>query len=231
MEKSQSIALLLAALAKAQGAFKPATKDANNALFDHKYADLASIINVTQSALAANGLAVIQIPGCNEKGPFVETLLGHESGEWVSSVLQIQPDAQGMGSAITYGRRYALQSVLRVAAEDDDGNGAQRLPDALNGSNETPKPQRERYAKLDKPAEADWLRVTMKGTREDTVKNADQSETKWFWIDFSNNLTAFTSDAELALKAATFTESPAHGRVAMMRGGKFKLLSLEPIPQ
>jgi hypothetical protein len=39
-------------------------------------------------------------------------------------------DPQGAGSAITYGRRYAMQALCNLAAEDDDGNGASKAPRA-----------------------------------------------------------------------------------------------------
>lgn len=230
MEKSPTIDRLLAALSKAQGAFKPAKKDSNNPEFDHNYADLASIINVTQADLAANGLSVMQLPGCDKDGVFVETLLGHESGEWISGKLHVQSDAQGMGSAITYGRRYAMQSVLRVAAEDDDGNGAQKRPDALNGSSDGAKQQRKLYAKLEKPAEADWPKVTVTDERQDIA-----GDITTLIFTFSNTLEAFTQDAELATKVRQFKEAPAKARVQLYppKNGKtrFKLLSLEAIPQ
>ena len=51
----------------------------------------------------------------------------HESGEWISGRLRVTPvkdDPQGLGSAITYGRRYGLAAIVGVAPEDDDGNAA-----------------------------------------------------------------------------------------------------------
>jgi hypothetical protein len=62
----------------------------------------------------------------------IETMLLHESGEWVRNTLTLRPtkhDPQGVGSAITYGRRYGLQSLCGVAPEDDDGNKASQRED------------------------------------------------------------------------------------------------------
>jgi len=62
----------------------------------------------------------------------VETRLLHSSGQWMGDTITVpvgKPDAQGVGSALTYARRYALASFAGVAPEDDDGNGAvQKAP-------------------------------------------------------------------------------------------------------
>jgi UTP-glucose-1-phosphate uridylyltransferase len=71
----------------------------------------------------------------------------HKSGQWISGdypVLVAKMDAQGLGSAITYARRYALQAMLGVAAEDDDGEAAMgRTVKAASTSGEvkTKKPE------------------------------------------------------------------------------------------
>jgi len=57
----------------------------------------------------------------------ITTLLVHKSGQWISSDLKVtarEDTPQAVGSAITYGRRYALQSIIGVAPEEDDGNSA-----------------------------------------------------------------------------------------------------------
>lgn len=134
--KSESIAKLVEALAKAQLKFDPVLKDSDNPAYRSKYADLQSVISATQTHLASEGLTVIQMPqasfGVDEaKMLTVTTLLAHCSGEWIASDLTLPAmmrerfDAQSVGSAVTYARRYALQAVLGVAAElDDDGNKA-----------------------------------------------------------------------------------------------------------
>lgn len=125
--RSDSIGKLSEALAKAQGQMRGAPKDAANPFYRSKYADLASISEACRDALAKNGLAIMQFPRASEKGVEVETLLSHSSGEWVSETLEIplaKRDAQGIGSAITYARRYALAAIVGVAPEDDDGHAA-----------------------------------------------------------------------------------------------------------
>jgi hypothetical protein len=134
--KSESIAQLVTALAEAQLKFDPVLKDSDNPAYRSKYADLQSVISATMPHLASFGLSVIQMPHAefgvdDAKMLTLTTLLAHKSGEWISSDLTLPAmmrerfDAQSVGSAITYGRRYALQAMLGVAAEiDDDGNRA-----------------------------------------------------------------------------------------------------------
>jgi len=126
---SESIAELAKALAKAQAAMKPVPKDSENPFFKSKYADLAAVWENCRKPLTENGLAVIQIPENEGEEVVITTILAHESGEWISGKLRLPPtktDPQGVGSAITYGRRYALAAMVGVCAEDedDDAEGA-----------------------------------------------------------------------------------------------------------
>lgn len=127
MLRSDSIIELAKALAKAQGEFPCAKKDSENPFFNSKYADLASIVEAIQEPLAKHGLSLVQCVVDAPGGIGIETVLLHESGEWLSSTYSMpvaKHDAQGVGSAITYGKRYAMAAILRLATEDDDGNAA-----------------------------------------------------------------------------------------------------------
>ncbi len=127
MPQSQTIGALAAALSKAQAQFKPAIKDASNPFFKSKYVDLAGAIEATRDALCANGIAVVQATDIGPGGVTVNTQLCHASGEWISAVYPVNPvknDPQGIGSALTYARRYSLMALLGIAAEDDDGEAA-----------------------------------------------------------------------------------------------------------
>lgn len=128
MTKSESIAALSAALAKAQGQFDHAKKDVKNEFFKSKYADLASVIDAAKKPLSDNGLSVCQICETTESGDIrLETILMHSSGEFISGSYPIRPvksDPQAYGSAITYARRYAFSAITGIAADDDDGNQA-----------------------------------------------------------------------------------------------------------
>lgn len=127
MNKSETIAKLAEALAKAQGAIKNAVKDSANPYFKSKYADLASVWDACRKELSDNGLSVVQVPAMRDGKVCVTTILMHASGEWIDGELELTPvkdDPQGAGSAITYARRYALSGFAGIAPEDDDGNAA-----------------------------------------------------------------------------------------------------------
>jgi hypothetical protein len=127
--KSEQINELAAALCKAQGKIKHAVKDSANPFFKSKYADLTSVWDAIRDAFQSEGLAVAQCPRVLDNGANVlETVLMHRSGQWMSSTVPLNPvknDPQGIGSAITYMRRYALQAMAGVCADDDDGEAAQ----------------------------------------------------------------------------------------------------------
>ena len=127
MERSDNIASLATALAAAQGEIEDATKAGINPHFKSKYADLAAVRAVIRSPLAKHGLSIIQLPRAQNGVVEVDTMLLHKSGEYISETLRMpvaQSNAHGIGSAITYARRYGLMSILCLAADDDDGNGA-----------------------------------------------------------------------------------------------------------
>ena len=119
---------LAKALVTAQAAMSHAAKDSKNPHFKSAYSSLASVIDAVRPALSANGLAFVQMLHTADGGVAVETVLIHESGEQLSCGTLFIPaskqDAQGYGSAISYAKRYSLQSALGIASEDDDGNSA-----------------------------------------------------------------------------------------------------------
>ena len=127
MEMSDTIAKLAVALCKAQKEIKGAVKDSKNPFFKSDYADLSSVWDAIRVPLTSNGLSVTQLMDIAPDGVIIETVLLHESGEHISGKLFMKPvknDPQGIGSAITYGRRYGLQAIAGVCPEDDDGNKA-----------------------------------------------------------------------------------------------------------
>lgn len=127
MNKSESIAEIAKALCKAQGAMGGAYKGKANPFFKSSYADLSEVIKAIKEPFASNGLSYVQFP-IEEGGRIgIETILMHESGEFLSNSFTVnlsKQDAQGAGSAITYCRRYGLQAVAGIPSEDDDGNSA-----------------------------------------------------------------------------------------------------------
>lgn len=152
MTTSETIHELATALSKAQGEMGGAVKDSANPFFKSKYADLASVREAIRTPFLKHGLAVVQFPTTEYSGspePYqwtaksgetrygvrvvcivsVLTRLMHSSGQWIEdkvSTMLPTGDTQAVGSAITYLRRYALQSVAGVAPEDDDAETAHR---------------------------------------------------------------------------------------------------------
>ncbi len=121
--KSDHIGALAAALAKAQGDIKSAVKDATNPFFKSSYADLPAVVKACKAALSENGIAYIQTTDFLEQDLWLETILTHASGEWISGRYPVRPvknDPQGMGSAMTYARRYSLAAMVGVVAENED---------------------------------------------------------------------------------------------------------------
>lgn len=115
------------ALAKAQAEMTGAQKKANNPHFKKAYADLGNVQDACIDALHKHGFAVFQPTGHDDLGMFVKTVLAHESGEVLecrTPLLVGKNDMQGLGSAITYARRYGLLCMSGVAPEDDDGNAS-----------------------------------------------------------------------------------------------------------
>lgn len=128
MMQSESINELVGALSKAQGELTPALKDNVNPHFKSKYADLNSVWTACRAALSKHGLAVIQTMSMENGSYQLLTTLAHSSGQWMRSSMPIltqKMDSQGIGSAITYMRRYSLSAIVGIASdEDDDGNAA-----------------------------------------------------------------------------------------------------------
>ena len=125
MKTSEQINDLAKALSAAQGDFEDAIKDGTNSHFRSSYATLAAVLDVVRQPLSKNGLAVIQGVSPSESGCELVTRLCHSSGQWIESRMTLmlnKPDMQGLGTAITYARRFSLAAIVGVTQKDDDGN-------------------------------------------------------------------------------------------------------------
>lgn len=209
MQTSESINELTAALATAQGQIQGAKKDAENPHFRSKYADLASVWDACRAQLAAVGLSVLQSPRAAllSTGGWaveVETRLCHKSGQWITDTLTVpvtKADAQGVGSAITYARRYALSAFVGVAPEDDDGNAASAGSHA---------PAHREYVDTrtgvisDEPAKANGAILTV--TKVDAKATSKPGVTR-YTVNFSNGTKAATISEKLAKEAIALADS------------------------
>ena len=114
-------------LIAAQAACDPVIKNATNPHFKNRYADLGACIDACKKSLHNHHFAVLQTNGHDQFGQYVMTSLIHVSGEKFQSIVYLVLDRQnmqGLGSAITYARRYGLLGLVGLAPEDDDGNAA-----------------------------------------------------------------------------------------------------------
>lgn len=130
MKTSESIDQISKALVNAQSSMGNASKDAKNPFFKSKFADLNAIREAAIPVLNANNIMVLQPMTMIDGRTFVETVLLHSSGQFISSMTEIvvpeakKSDPQAHGAAQSYSRRYGLQSLVCIGAEDNDGEGA-----------------------------------------------------------------------------------------------------------
>jgi hypothetical protein len=116
-----------------------------NTFFKAKYAPLNEVLNAIRPVLSKYGLTIIQIPTFDNTNCLVNTLMTHKDGAWISfPALKNKPtklDIQGMGSAITYLRRFSLNAIAGVMGEvDDDGNTATDGKPPRGGKKEEKEP-------------------------------------------------------------------------------------------
>ena len=122
---------IMAKLLKARAAIQPIKKDGTNPHFRSSYATLEGAIEAVTQPLSDNGFFLTHVTGVDEFGMFITTeLISEEDGITVMRtrvpLVVGKNDMQGLGSAITYARRYGIMSMLNLPAEDDDGNAASR---------------------------------------------------------------------------------------------------------
>lgn len=128
MKTSESIVEIAQAMNRAQKEMKPASKDSTNPHFRSKYSDLSAVMEAIREPLGNHGLSIWQDATLDEQGVNITTRLVHVSGQWVEfGPLTIpigKKDAHAVGSACSYGKRYALCAAVGVVSDDDDGNQA-----------------------------------------------------------------------------------------------------------
>jgi len=128
IDKSEGFAKVLASMAKANMETDNALKKKENSHFKSKYADLSQVIEAVKETYSKHGLAVIQTPTYEAGHVKVYCTVVNESGEYVTFAPSEAPatklDPQGVGSAITYLRRYSASAMAFITQEDDDGQQA-----------------------------------------------------------------------------------------------------------
>jgi hypothetical protein len=171
MNKSESIKNLAAALANAQAEMPVAVFDATNPFLKSKYASLGAVIQASRPILARHKLSLVQFPisdvahGDAARGDSrptsgdgahgvtrptsemigVESILTHESGEFVSERILIplaeekgKSRVQSAGSTLTYLRRYSWASILGMYSDEDADGGTSVPANALRAGPKGP---------------------------------------------------------------------------------------------
>jgi hypothetical protein len=129
MKQSEQVDKIIPAFIAFQSDMPSVPKDGNNPHFKSKYATLGAITEATRPHLAKHGLGFMQWMSNREGYQLIVTRIMHTSGQWMEDEGYIlnptKNDPQGMGSAVTYARRYTLGASLGIITEDDDdGNRA-----------------------------------------------------------------------------------------------------------
>ena len=137
---------LLPALKAARDAMGKLVKNKNNPHYKSTYADLAAAQEVAEEHLHANGLIVTDTRGTSPYGweELVSTLWHMESAQWMRCYSPINPargDMHGVAGATTYFRRHNYLALVGLSPEDDDGNGASKLPNTPPVNHQPPQPQ------------------------------------------------------------------------------------------
>lgn len=156
MKRSETIIEFAKALSAFNAEVGALSKDAENPFFKSSYLTLDKIIEETRPILQKHGLSVMQFPSGDGQTVSVTTMLLHTSGEFIESepliMKPVKNDPQGIGSCVSYARRYSYQAILSLnTGEDDDGNNASgknkgsqnNQPPKTNNNNNnnnTPKP-------------------------------------------------------------------------------------------
>lgn len=230
MPQSEQIGELAKAIAAAQANLKPVKKECENPFFKSRYADLAAVWEALKP-FHAEGIAITQIPFDAGEGMVgITTQLTHISGQWIAGSLALpvsKDDAQGVGSAITYCRRYSLGCMTGVVTEDDDdGNQATHAKPAQ-------RYQQSRQANTQKLAELRQssgmvLQATYSGVERAMKAEADahahlldgiDDET---WTNFCEYVgddpgrTAAGKTVKKKMSISEMSSLPARGRKAVM---------------
>ncbi len=206
MKSSELINELASALCNAQGQMGGAVKDSSNPFFKSSYADLTSVIKAIKQPFSDNGLSYTQFPVSNEHGVGVSTRLMHISGQWLEmeyTLPTVKKDPQASGSAITYARRYALQSIAGIPTADDDAESAM-----LRGEKSDQEKYQDMIMDLMPSVKAikDGIATGDYATANEAWKELSTTEKELLWIAPSKG-GVFTTKERATMKTSEFREA------------------------
>lgn len=214
-ELSPTFGKIFAALAKAQRVMLPAKKSGTghagpNGNREYKYSTIDDVIEAIREPLGANGIARFQTT--EPAGPnavSVITWLGFE-GEYIRTRLWMPcegytdnktgkvypPDTQDFGKALSYARRYALQAITGLPAEDNDAAPEERAAPPQQARTAQPQTQEPAAAKASSPAPAAPVSATATSSRRTSTKAApaEMSEKERNTVEMFGPIVARTTD-------------------------------------
>jgi hypothetical protein len=152
-------------------------KDSDNSFHKSKYASLGAHLELCEETLDDHGLILFQAGNAIGDKPFLVATICHpESGQWLKSYFPLpnpKNDSQGLGGAITYMRRYSINAMLGLSAEDDDGETAAGRGSHADAKAEAKKEKEK--AKEIKATHIDQVKVEeLKGEPRMTAKQAEE---------------------------------------------------------
>lgn len=156
--KSPELKDLFTSLAKAQGEMDLVSRNKSNPYFGIKYTDMRQLIKETRIPLTNNGLSVLQQIVTNSDGQRVlNTVLAHESGQWIESNIVLSPsknDIKSIESYTNFMRRLAYGSIVGIVSEGDDDDGeiemAQARDIVAKGPSNKYDPKKESFESITK---------------------------------------------------------------------------------
>jgi len=171
--KSETISALAKALSKAQSEMPTIAFNAKNPFLKNRYADLSAITAIIKPILAKHGLSYVQPTIAMMGSVGIETILMHESGEWIGSEVYLpieeekgRSTAQSAGSIITYLRRYSLSSMLGLVTDEDADGG-----EPLESKQETKITEKTEVSAPERPFAVDTLKALFKAKTAKYLKS------------------------------------------------------------
>ena len=187
IKRSEHINEIVGALAKAQGEMRPAVFNRGNPHFKSRYADFTSCMDAVREPLSKNGLAISQMPSSTADGKFVlVTLLAHTSGQWMAGefpLLTEKMNSQGIGSAMTYAKRYSLCGMTGLVADEDADDDGEAAVGRGKNLQEDKQPPVQAAPSVERVGKTEIIALTT------LIQNLDEESSKSFidWIGKSFN--------------------------------------------
>lgn len=191
MKTSESVIEISKALCAAQKDMRPALKDSNNPYFKSKYSDLTSVWESVRVPLTSNGISVWQDITTSDKSISVTTRVAHISGEWIEfgpfTIPLMKSDAQSIGSASSYAKRYALCAAVGVVSDDDVDDDAERITER---SNIKPQSKKSDFVPINQIVNHPFIPITKEEWMEfqELLKycSPDHQKTVWEYLQSQN---------------------------------------------